>query len=236
MADYDNFAERPPPTGLGEWRMRNYHQFLLSKIQSHSGDGELELLEIGPGKGAFARTVATREDLSYTAIEPNTKMAETLESDGFDVTESRVPPIPYEQDFDIIYLDQVFEHLPPDSVKDFLEECRRHLTRNGIIVIVAPDYNVWGRFFLDSDYTHRHVTTLNRTEQVLFDKGFDIGETGYVAYPFRGASVTKLLALAYKLFEATRVPHLLLSRPRRHKVKSSLFRSFYIIANPRQAE
>lgn len=74
---------------------------------------------------------------------------------------------------DIIYSNQVFEHLHPDDVHFTLQQCRRILSANGTLVIVTPHrftgpHDV-SRYFTDrpegfhlKEYTYREIRELLR--------------------------------------------------------------------------
>ena len=64
--------------------------FLAQTNLLKSGD---KVLEIGPGRGAFADLCLERS-IQYTAIEPNPHLAESLESRGAEVVRALVPPLP----------------------------------------------------------------------------------------------------------------------------------------------
>jgi SAM-dependent methyltransferase len=136
-----------------------------------------KLLEIGPGQGGIAR-LAREAGWTYTAVEPSPILAEQLRTSGFDVIEAWTPPIPAaDASQDVIYLDQVLEHMSGiDAARALVAETRRVLRTDGLVYIVVPDYLKERGFFWDIDYTHNFVTTERRVKQLLYDGGFEVLE------------------------------------------------------------
>lgn len=135
------------------------------------------LLEIGPGHGGIAR-LARDAGWTYTAVEPSPILASELRAHGFDVVEAWTPPFPGgDASEDVIYADQVLEHMPGiDAARAFVSEARRVLRPAGILFVVVPDYLKERGFFWDIDYTHNFVTTERRVRQLLYDGGFEVVE------------------------------------------------------------
>jgi SAM-dependent methyltransferase len=136
-----------------------------------------KLLEIGPGQGGIAR-LARDAGWTYTAVEPSPILADQLRTTGFDVIEAWTPPIPSaDASQDVIYLDQVLEHMSGiDAARALVAEARRVLRPAGLLYIVVPDYLKERGFFWDIDYTHNFVTTERRVRQLLYDGGFEVLE------------------------------------------------------------
>ncbi len=138
-----------------------------------------KLLEIGPGQGGIAR-LAKDAGWAYTAVEPSPILADQLRTSGFDVIESWTPPIPSaDASQDVIYLDQVLEHMSGiDAARALVAEALSRASPGGPSLIVVPDYLKERGFFWDIDYTHNFVTTERRVRQLLYDGGFEIRSSG----------------------------------------------------------
>lgn len=53
------------------------------------------------------------------------------------------PELPFEDSFfDLINFDQVIEHIPTGDVEQYLQELQRVLSKNGLIVLLTPNYPV----------------------------------------------------------------------------------------------
>jgi len=134
-----------------------------------------EMLEIGPGHGTLALG-AIAEGWRYRAIEASPILIEELRQKGLEVTEGWAPPINApDSSADVVYADQVLEHMPGiDAARDFVAEARRVLRPEGFFFVVVPDYLKERTFFWDVDYTHNFVTTERRVRQLLYDGGFEL--------------------------------------------------------------
>lgn len=175
MADtfYRTFSEKRL-TGLGgerRGRIERARMALLVKYIRPPG----RLMEIGPGHGTLA-ALAVRAGWQYSAIEPSAILAEQLRQDGFEVIQAFAPPIAADDaSCDVIYADQVLEHMPGiDAARALVAEALRVLRPGGVLFVVVPDYLKERGFFWDVDYTHNFVTTERRVRQLLYDGGFGI--------------------------------------------------------------
>lgn len=144
---------------------------LLAPYAKPQGD----LLEIGPGHGTLAQA-AVAAGYRYTAIEASPILADLLRKKGLTVIEAFTPPIPFpDQSADVVYADQVLEHMSGiDAARAFTAEAKRILRPGGIFFVVVPDYLKERTFFWDVDYTHNFVTTERRCKQLLYDGGFTV--------------------------------------------------------------
>jgi SAM-dependent methyltransferase len=195
-----------------------------------------KLLEIGPGQGGIAR-LAKDAGWAYTAVEPSPILADQLRTSGFDVIESWTPPIPSaDASQDVIYLDQVLEHMSGiDAARALVGEARRVLRPAGLLYIVVPDYLKERGFFWDIDYTHNFVTTERRVRQLLYDGGFEVLEMvrsigaarGLARDLLAGISLVTNLPGVDALSRYTRSEELLF------KVRKNLFETLAFVARRR---
>jgi SAM-dependent methyltransferase len=170
---YRSFAEKKL-TGFGSARRDRLTRMRLKIVNAHAQPPG-RLLEIGPGHGTFAE-LATAAGWSYRAIEPSRALAEDLRARAFDVVEAFTPPIPGgDGTQDVIYADQVLEHMSGiDAARHWVSDARRILRPGGVLVVIVPDYLKERTFFWDVDYTHNFITTERRVRQLLYDSGFDV--------------------------------------------------------------
>ena len=169
---YRTFSEKKLTT-LGGARRSRVERSRLDLVRRYKPAGDL--LEIGPGQGTLA-ALAVEAGYRYSAIEPSPVLAAELRARGLDVREAFTPPIPApDVGYDIVYADQVLEHMSGiDAARGFVAEALRVLRPGGIVFIVVPDYLKERGFFWDVDYTHNFVTTERRVRQLLYDGGFEI--------------------------------------------------------------
>lgn len=171
--NYNWFAEQNI-TKLGLRRKEKIELWKLNQLLKFT-DSKIKLLELGPGIGIFAE-LCKKNNIEYSAIEPNTKLREDLLKKGFPVKKAEVPPIPYSDScINVIYIDQLLEHMPGHKeASKLLEESYRVLAPSGLLCIVVPDYLAEKATFFDIDYTHNFVTTKRRVSQIFYDHGFQI--------------------------------------------------------------
>lgn len=133
------------------------------------------VLEIGPGRGAFARECQRRE-IPYTGIEPSDSLRAELSADGINVVKSSVPPIDLKGDeFDLVYSFHIVEHMKDyHDVMEFFAEAYRVLKPGGYMAVIAPNYRLVKNVFFQYEYQHAFVTTLDNVSNGLKDTGFDI--------------------------------------------------------------
>ncbi|MBI2833066.1 MAG: class I SAM-dependent methyltransferase [Acidobacteria bacterium] len=169
---YRWFSERRL-TRYGAARRDRIERFRLRLLMRHATPGDL--LEIGPGQGSLA-AAAVAAGWRYRGVEASPLLADELRARGLDVIQAWTPPIPAaERSADVVYADQVLEHMPGiDAARELVSEARRVLRPNGILFIVVPDFLKERGFFFDIDYTHNFVTTERRVRQLLYDGGFDV--------------------------------------------------------------
>jgi len=173
MAFYRTFSEKEL-TALGGARRSRIERarFLMA---TGAVPAPADFLEVGPGQGAIA-DLAVHAGYRYRAVEPSPQLAAALSARGLDVVEAFTPPIPgADQSADILYADQVLEHMPGiDAARAWVAEALRLLRPGGTLFVVVPDYLKERGFFWDIDYTHNFVTTERRMRQLLYDGGFDV--------------------------------------------------------------
>jgi SAM-dependent methyltransferase len=170
---YRSYAEKELTElgGARRGRIERARLALLGEYVAPPG----RLLEIGPGQGTLA-ALAVQMGWQYAAIEPSPILAEQLRQRGFDVTQAWTPPIDAaDASCDVVYADQVLEHMPGlDAARALVAEALRVLRPGGVFFVVVPDYLKERGFFWDVDYTHNFVTTERRVRQLLYDGGLDV--------------------------------------------------------------
>jgi SAM-dependent methyltransferase len=171
---YRWFSDRQKElTTFGRARRGRTERSRLALLTRFAQPGEM--LEIGPGHGTLALG-AIAAGWRYRAIEASAVLIDELRQKGLEVTEGWAPPIPApDASADVVYADQVLEHMPGiDAARDFVAEARRVLRPGGTFFVVVPDYLKERTFFWDVDYTHNFVTTERRVRQLLYDGGFEL--------------------------------------------------------------
>lgn len=232
MAHYDNYANqsRGRITKFGSILVEYRNQWYLNKISKfiHSKKNNPEILEIGPGKGAFAREIALKTTWQYSAIEGNRIMADNLKKNNYSVRQGYTPPIGGKTKYDVIFFNQVLEHINPEILSKFVDDCVRHLNKNGLIVLGCPEICHWQAHFFAGDYTHVFPTSIHNVPQLLIDHDLEVLEKGHYTLFFEGSIISSIFSeLARFLF---RVGVIGLFGKRGYKILTTTLSTCYVIA------
>lgn len=234
MARYDYLrnGEASSVTPFGKKIVKYQNRYFTRLIRNFSASQEIDLLEIGPGQGFFAEACAEHQ-IQYTGIEANALMAEDLRKRGFQVYSYTVPPIPIEKTYDVIFMNQVFEHVR-GSAEAFalLASCQNHLREQGLLIISCPDFLRWKEDFYH-DYTHDYPTTVTRFSQMFFDNGLKIIYRNWYSFFARGFFLTGCVAFLSRIGYRTGLFKLLFAE-KAYKVHCSLLPSFIILGLKRE--
>lgn len=229
MAFYDYFhdADTSSITTIGRRLVDLQNDFFVRLIRRFCADPDPAILEIGCGHGFFADR-CRESGLSYTAIEANAKLAGGLAKKGFDVVQDFAPPISLARKFDVIFMDQVFEHMKHrDQAIEMIETCRAHLHTRGILIICSPDIFTMREDFY-SDYTHSYPTSMPVLTQILSDGSFDVIYQNYLIFFLRGQLLTRVMARMVRIAYSTGLFHLVF-RKKARSAKTALLPSCVVI-------
>jgi SAM-dependent methyltransferase len=172
---YRWFSDRQKElTGFGRARRGRTERSRLGLLMRHASPPG-QFLEIGPGQGSLA-LLAVGAGWQYRAMEASAILIDQLRAKGLEVVEGWAPPIlSADNSCDVVYADQVLEHMSGiDAARNFVAEAHRVLRPGGMLFVVVPDYLKERTFFWDVDYTHNFVTTERRVKQLLYDGGFEV--------------------------------------------------------------
>lgn len=237
MSYYDHFFSREKEiTKIGEKIVAIQNKRILKLIKRYLHNSDcINLLEIGPGRGRFARLALEDERICYTAIEGNLRQADFLRSSGIDVTSGMAPPIVMpDKSKHVVLVSQLLEHMQDNQKAiELAEGIYKVLEHGGLVVIISPDYLASREDFFDGDYTHNYVTTVRRCKQLIEDQGFETVYVNYRCGPFVGNLLTSIISCFIRLlFFPTAIALLRSNRKleeRIYKVKSTFLRSFIVI-------
>lgn len=180
MAAYDIFYENQQPGFASELLVNNANRLLkwLYKKYEFDKKEQVNILEIGPGKGYFHAAVKRGKFGDYYAMDRNYKMLEALGIEKERCIEATLPAIPIEKKFDIIFLGYVIEHLDNGiQLYASLENLKQHLSAEGVIVLQFPDCMKLGMEFYNIDYTHTFPTTKRNVNQAVLDCGMYVDKS-----------------------------------------------------------
>jgi len=193
---YDHF-QKDKPTGLGNWISNAF----AGKIFKYAGiEAGHIILETGPGRGVFA-DICLEARTEYFAVEPNRRMAESLEKRGAGVICAMVPPLPeMDKQFDFAVMINVMEHM--NSMQDALritQQIREVLKPKGKFVICSPDYLNYRHNFFNCDFSHSYVVTRRRLNQLLISGGFINIRSCYLSGPVSGIAGMLISAIVSRM-------------------------------------
>lgn len=106
-----------------------------------------KVLEVGCGKGAFAKQIETKDylglDLSKAAKDIAFKNGITIHNES--IVEHSVK---YPETYDVVVSFQVLEHVPDPYV--FLSSCIKTLKKNGLMIVAVPNDNSFLKYAQNS--------------------------------------------------------------------------------------
>ena len=136
--------------------------------------GKSNILEIGSGAGNLAAEILKLGFHSYTAIEPNAKLADRTRKifPGANVIEMSLPQVPHglENNFDVIVCVHVIEHaLNGYEAREWLIAMKSLLKEGGKIFIISPDIKDFKTYFWEIDWSHCFPTSKENLKQIFND-------------------------------------------------------------------
>jgi len=241
MPFYDNYFSRSAPISrIGERIVSREVQNRVRLAQKLSKKPVLKTLELGPGRGYFAKSVLSL-GWEYRAVDASPSVSRLLRQDGIEVLQAFVPPMPKEigEGYDLVLMEHFLEHMDsPASARELVESIYQSLSQKGLIFIVTPDFLVHRSNFWDCDYTHSFVTTLQRLRQLLLDCNYEVCYTGYETLGIQNPFVSWFISEMTNFMYITRLPQLvsLLSKgslDQSNKWKNVLLRSCVVVGQRR---
>lgn len=132
---------------------------------------ESAVLDIGAGKGAFAKHLNKKDIYLFDG---NQKSIDFLKQEYENCYCGKLPILPYEDNkFDLIHCSHVVEHLEPQILYKTLEEMDRCLKDSGYLIISAP--MMWENFYDDLSHLkpynpNIYLKYLTKSEEINFTR------------------------------------------------------------------
>jgi ubiquinone/menaquinone biosynthesis C-methylase UbiE len=135
-------------TNKSKKHMMKYMKFLRKR-------SSLKLLDVGCGEGYYVRD-AIEEGIDAYGIDISTHALENALAEVQDrITFGSITKIPFgDEEFDVMTAFDVIEHVHPKDTSNMIQEIRRVLKPDGIIIITTPSSNFGGWVY---DLTHINV-------------------------------------------------------------------------------
>lgn len=172
------------------------------KLMKHLYNKEKVVLEIGAGDCLLSKELARhyKKIIAYEVadsipfIEGKPENFELKIFNGVDMHET-------EKSVDIVYSNQVFEHLHPDDTGPLLQAYHSYLTKGGKLVVITPHrltgpHDISRDFTKDAEGFHLKEYTYKEMKTVLKTNGFKKikGYVGYSKLGYWGIPVSLLIA------------------------------------------
>lgn len=235
MSYFDHFAQQDITifgAALSAKENKNSFNYIIKHLSFKQKD--IDILEIGPGRGNLAVLFMDKGYLNYDVVEPNDTMRDDLKKKGVRCAKNYLIPglDEADQSYDLIILFDVFEHLhnTPEA-QLFISEVHRVLKENGYIVIACPDLRDWGFDFWNCDYTHSNPTSVRRVSELLLNADMVTTSWKYTYSCFEGIFgyiVSRLVKLLTTFVNGESIHSKL------YKLRLTFLRQFIIIGQARK--
>ncbi len=136
--------------------LAQYQRALFSAEIKRTGLKNIKkVLDVGFGNGAFL-SFAREKSWEVSGVEVNVTLVAEARQSGFNAfTPQELEALP-PQDFDLIVLFDVLEHLEIEEAGNFLSRLKRHLRAGGVLLVRVPNGDsVCGIAFQNGDPTHK---------------------------------------------------------------------------------
>jgi 2-polyprenyl-3-methyl-5-hydroxy-6-metoxy-1,4-benzoquinol methylase len=181
-----------------EDKPQGYYYKVRKEMLNYLPETAKKILDIGCGNGAFSSLVKEKNNAEVWGIELMEEEAKValnvLDKVFIGACENHLDALP-EQYFDVIYLNDVLEHLvDPYSV---LESLKSKLAPNGVVISSIPNvrfFRTFSKVFFSKDWKYEDHGVMDKTH-LRFFTGKSIkrmyDESGYSIITHEGINVTK---------------------------------------------
>jgi len=200
MSNYLSHLTGVGDTALSKKRKIEYIKYNYgSYIQNYDNP---EVLEIGPGTGALVEYLNTNNIKSIDLIDndqsvinyikKNYKIRHTYITNNISSIDDKL------KKYDLIFMLQVFEHIPRPQYKSLLSTLTKHLNNNGKIIMMVPNggnpLNMLERYH---DIQHENAFTEDSLLELKYHcdlKNVSMNTASYEIPPFSVINIIRVIA------------------------------------------
>lgn len=162
-------------TSMGLWLMERRARQTLTWCQAK------RILEIGPGRGVFAREACAHQDVEYWAVDADNDVLNAMPPQATTLL-CRVPSLARGDPvrFGAVVAEAVLEHMSGyEQAGEFIADCRQHLIPGGRLILRFPEIRFLGLRFWEYPPDHQYVTSLARVAALVEQEGFSVLFAGH---------------------------------------------------------
>jgi len=176
-------------------KLHSHQVSVLKSVIKLSNGYKTKILDVGCSTGSMLEYLQNKGYVNIKGIEVNNYAVQVCLSKKLDVKEMDTSNLKLDEEFDVIYLNHVLEHI--GNLNDFISRIKNHLNPGGFILIAVPniggkgaDSENWIGYQFEQHYWHFTPGTL---EKIFTKNGFEL-------YKFYTLSGGRLKSFLYKIF------------------------------------
>lgn len=160
--------------GSGEQTVAKIRQFERNYKRFFPINKEVDILDIGPGKGEMLTCLSGLGYTNLQAVDISASVVQFIKALGFQgALANDLPSFLKGQKFALITMCDVVEHIPKNLVIEIMSAVRNALTDDGVLIVQVPNMqSITANIFLYDDFTHETGYTERSLEQLLKLAGF----------------------------------------------------------------
>ena len=174
MDKYNNYIEYA--LGAGEQSKQKILQFEKNYSQIFPDNKDIQILDIGPGKGEMLSYLAKNGYLNIEAVDISESVVNFIRKLNFNCTlatdltgflETK------QKKYSVITMCDVVEHIPKDDILPIISSVYNSLEEGGIFIVQVPNMqSIVANIFMYDDFTHEAGYTERSLTQMLRMCGF----------------------------------------------------------------
>jgi len=183
-------------------RKMDYIKYNFSPYIKKLSKANIVILEIGPGLGEFVNYLNTNGITNIDVLDIDEDILEHIKSNykiKHAILSSDIKRVDRKlRKYDIIFLLQVFEHIPKEQYKTFIQILYKHLKPQGYIIITVPNGgSLLGLSERYNDLQHEVLFTENSLRELpnyCEISNYEIEIKGYRIPPYSLINIIRIMA------------------------------------------